>query len=205
VCGECCFDARVGLTAQTRIGGRAVGAAGLTCRTCGYDLRGIRDMRCPECAAPVIGRRTRYGGEAIPRRAFVTPCIIGGAGIIVASIAHALRGGVSDLGVYLAGAILTFPAGIGVYALGCALFVEFTVPMPLAAARLAGAFGIADALAALIGAAGFSLPLELLPLAVLFVTYYEFVDLDVTDAALAAFFTHVTRRAIVLGLVPVIL
>lgn len=53
VCANCGYDERKGFDSGRGVGASATRGGVLTCHKCGYDLRGLRDRKCPECGTVV--------------------------------------------------------------------------------------------------------------------------------------------------------
>ena len=148
VCGQCGYDERAGLQPSTRLGKRPLGERGLICRGCGYNLRGLRSLRCPECGERVQPLTDREIHERSARQqirvAYLQPLgmLVVGAGLLALIVAF--NSGWRDALTYLLAYAIRVPFGLGMFWLCSWLFIGFDMPMRLAALRLAGIYAVVD-------------------------------------------------------------
>jgi hypothetical protein len=205
-CVLCHYDAQTGVQPGVFVSGRAIADEDLTCR-CGYDLHGLRQLRCPECGRairPKAGRDVResYFGGLTRRETHVSiGMVVGGLalGALIRQLTREEDGAIA----FIAGYVLASIVGAGVYAFCSWVWLGADFAWPAIGLRLAGAFAVADfAAAALEGALGTSMLGWLAPLALLCVFFWSQLGLEFVDAALSAFGVHAARMAVIWGLVP---
>ncbi len=144
ICVNCGYDKRKGFTPGTGLGASAQKSGSLTCNHCGYDLRGLKLRRCPECGKVPSAQHWRDWNKAlgrdVVRKAWLVPgaifavCVLGTiAGLLLTGNARSVLPFSVFMGVYvLAGLIANF--------ILCAVWSGFDAPMSLTALRL-GAVG----------------------------------------------------------------
>lgn len=155
-CGLCHYDARRGVQPGVVVSGRVIVRADLTCSRCGYDLHGLRQLRCPECSEPMAARFGRRLDEGyffgLTRGETAVSLAMLGAGVFLTAGIKALAVDPQAAGAYLAGFVLAYLAGAGVFGLCSWMWLGPDFGWPAIALRLAGAFAVADLLAAALGA-----------------------------------------------------
>lgn len=136
------------------------------CPSCGYNLYGIPEVRCPECGFRYDLRAVRslgYGAhhQLTDTACFVTAWSIFAVGVVSAPLSLAFRGGggvalVTSLAVLLAGLVvrrvlystsrdewLDEPMALALGAMGCYFAATVAVQLPLFARIIATAIGAA--------------------------------------------------------------
>ncbi len=207
-CALCHYDAQKGVQPGVFVGGRAIAAEDLTCR-CGYDLHGLRQMRCPECGRavrPKAGRDAResYFGGLTRRETNVSIGMVVG-GLALGALIRQLTDEESGAIVFIAGYLMASIIGAGVYAFCSWVWLGADYSWPAIGLRLAGAFAVSDFAAAALGAAlGVSMLGWLVPAVLLGVFFWCQLGLELVDAVLSAFFVHVARMAVIWGLIPTV-
>lgn len=213
VCVNCGFDDRAGFQRGTGVGASARKGGATACPGCGYDLKGLKKPRCPECGKvlPLATDREDRDAESksIARKAYLRPVLMFVIGITGLLILGAVRGqGGPDMIVRL---LLTYaigvPIGLLVYVLCCLIWIGFNAPLHRVAISLAGIYAIVDLVGAVLGL----IPMAIIAWAGSVITYVgllmEELDLDLVDAvivgistSLAKVFLGVMLVALALGL-----
>ena len=218
-CKACGFDRRAGLE-----GGKGkVGTTG-KCSGCGYDLKGIKASRCPECGkilppselAGRVGRREVYEADSrsTARNEYLRPLImmgigLGGTAIFVACGGHnvnpywlfGLKGG---SGVSAGGALIGYGLLWGVstvatfiaYCLLCVMWIGFDAPHHLNFMRLAGVIAVANLSKLVFGLTGLPIISWVIPFSVYYGLLMQEMELDDWKEALVL---TLLSRAIVFG------
>ncbi len=208
-CERCNYDSKVGLTPETLLGQRELGPEALICAKCKYDLRGLRQMRCPECGE-AIRPRAKKGKKAgrfkddATREAYRVPLLmIGIAGGIYVLWAGSLGGSLAVPAVllYLAFQVIT---GMIVFFL-CSLFAfGFDAPWHLTFLRLTGIYCVVNlASLAISEVVGGSIILNVVVLLVFIQMLMSFLELDLVQAIGLGFALFIFRMLLVIGLVAV--
>ncbi len=206
-CVSCNYDPAVGLTEETLVARRPLGKEGLVCVNCGYSLRGLRAMRCPECRQPVVHRAEKglkagaFRDEAT-RQAYVVPLMMLGVGgglyVIWSAIAHGPAGG-PLAAINLTAQVVT---GLLAFFLCSVLIFGFDAPWHLTALRLAGIYSVVNvaglAIDELLGGACF---LHILLILVYIQLLMSLLELDLQDAIILGFVLFLVRFGLVMGLV----
>jgi hypothetical protein len=197
--GHCGFDTAKGKQIGTTLGveepdvPKGKPASG-KCVKCGYNLRGLKDPRCPECghfSTPNdIKERMRLTSKQTARAAYMKPIIQFAAGALVLSFVAA---GSENPGwfaiIYTVKLAIGVPIGVLAFFLCCLLWMGFDAPMHLTALRLAGIYAVVDAVGAVLGL----LPIPLVPFLLTMALYIgmlaESLELDLQDAILVGLVT----------------
>jgi hypothetical protein len=211
VCVNCGFDDRAGFQRGTGVGASARKGGATTCPGCGYDLKGLKKPRCPECGKvlPLVTDREDRDAEskAIARKAYLRPVLMFVIGITGLLILGAVRGqGGPDMIVRL---LLTYaigvPIGLLVYVICCLIWIGFNAPLHRVALSLAGIYAIVDLVGAVLGL----IPLAVIAWAGSVITYVgllmEELDLDLVDAVIVGIVTSLAKVFLGVMLVAVAL
>jgi len=199
VCVNCGFDDRAGFQRGTGVGASARKGGATVCPGCGYDLKGLKKPRCPECGKvlPLVSDREDREAEskAIARKAYLRPVLMFAIGITGLLILGAVRGqGGPDMIVRL---LLTYaigvPIGLLVYVLCGLIWIGFNAPLHRVAISLAGIYAIVDLVGAVLGL----IPMAIIAWAGSVITYVgllmEELDLDLVDAVIVGISTSLAK------------
>ncbi len=199
VCVNCGFDDRAGFQRGTGVGASARKGGVTVCPGCGYDLKGLKKPRCPECGkvlSLVSDREDREAeSKAIARKAYLRPVLMFVIGITGLLILGAVRGqGGSDMIVRL---LLTYaigvPIGLLVYVLCCLIWIGFNAPLHRVALSLAGIYAIVDLVGGVLGL----IPFGVIAWAGSVITYVgllmEELDLELVDAVIVGIATSLAK------------
>ncbi len=189
------------------VNGRTVTEADLACARCRYDLRGLKQLRCPECGEPMAVRYARTGDQGffygLTRREVVVSGVMLGGGVALATTIEGATWGPDAVGAYLLGFLLAYLAGGAAYFLCTWMWLGADFGWPAIALRLAGAFAVSDLAASALGATvGASMLTWMVPATVLCVVIWHQLDLEVHDAIIASFLVHAARMGVIWGVVP---
>lgn len=207
LCVSCNYDPATGLTEETLVARKPLGKEGLVCVNCGYSLRGLRAMRCPECRQPVVHRadqKARSGAFAdeTTRQAYLTPLLMlgigGGLYVVGSAIAH------GPAGAPLAAIILTAQVITGLLAffLCSALIFGFDAPWHLTTLRLAGIYSVVNVAGLVIDELlGGSCFLHVLLLLIYIQMLMSLLELDLQDAIILGFVLFLVRFGLLMALV----
>lgn len=203
MCAGCNYDPAVGLTEETLVARKPLGKEGLVCVNCGYSLRGLKAMRCPECRQPVVHRaekKSKAGGfrDETTRQAYVTPLmmlgIAGGAWLLWGAAAHGPAVAPFYL-IFFAAQVIT---GVIAFFICSALIFGFDAPWHLTTLRLAGIYSVVNlanlAISELLGG---SLILRLLLLLVFIQMLMSLLDLDLVDAIITGLVLFLLRIGLI--------
>lgn len=152
VCVNCGFDERAGFQRGTGVGASARKGGKTACPGCGYDLKGLKKPRCPECGKvlPLVTEREEREAESkqIARKAWIKPLVLLGIGLAGLCIVGTQRGGGGGAGV--AAELVEFAVGLPVaglvYVICGFMWLGFDAPPLRATVSLAGAYAAADLL-----------------------------------------------------------
>jgi hypothetical protein len=199
VCVNCGFDDRAGFQRGTGVGASSRKGGTTTCPGCGYDLKGLKKPRCPECGKvlPLVTDREDRDAESksIARKAYLRPVLMFVIGIMGLLILGAVRGhGGPDMIVRL---LLTYaigvPIGLLVYVICCLIWIGFNAPLHRVALSLAGIYAIVDLVGAVLGL----IPMAIIAWAGSVITYVgllmEELDLDLVDAVIVGIVTSLAK------------
>jgi hypothetical protein len=160
------------------------------CKACGYDLKGLKADKCPECGAKIVARvkadELEELSRQVAREAYTKPLIYMGIGLAGMATLLALTGaGVSEwIGAYV-NWLVAIPVGLLAFWICCATFLGYDAPFHLTAMRLGGIFAITNMLWLLLQ----SIPIvgwgaTLITMLGMFMSELE---LDLTDAVIMTF------------------
>ncbi len=187
ICPRCNYDPAVGLTESTLVGRARLGAEGLTCINCGYSLRGLKRMRCPECGEHIRPRSTadrkagRFKDEAT-RDAYRTPLLMLGVSMAVLLPWMAVVDGPVAAIVFAIGFGLSVLLALGGLFICSVLWMGFDAPWHLSALRIAGVFAAMDLTEYAIDTlAGGFFVLDLISFVIFLRVFAEIMDMTWTD------------------------
>lgn len=191
----------------TKAGGRTVFGkvpklAPIKCQNCGYDMKGLTDMKCPECGAKVKPPRTRdehleQQSREIARQTYVTPLIMAGVGVVGTIIGHALWGAsaVEWVGSFVVW-LLMVPFGLLGFWVASLIFMEYDAPWHITAIRFLGIYAITMMIDAL-------LPIPMASRLVIFgalvLMFMQVLEMDKGEAILTAVCIFVMQIVVILG------
>lgn len=187
ICVRCNYDPNVGLTEDTLVGRKSLGAEGLICAKCGYNLRGLKAMRCPECNEHIRPRTMserkagRFKDEAT-RDAYRTPMLMLGIsmGVLLPWMA-AVAGPTATVEFLIQFGLSVGMGLIGLYVCSL-LWLGFDAPWHLNALRLGGIYAAMDLCQfVILQVFGGSLVLQLLLALIFLRVYAEMLDLTWID------------------------
>jgi hypothetical protein len=145
-CPHCGFDPSEGVASSSLVEkSHGTGGPALRCGNCGYDLAGIRDMRCPECGTPVPLRspnkalssgQSAFGRDYAEALALLA---IGAAGVLVL---RALQDDVAGAVATVALIPVVTLIGLAIYQVCCVAWIGMGAAWYINAVRLAGVFGM---------------------------------------------------------------
>lgn len=201
-CPACGYDPAKGIDSSSRVPkGRAGAKPAVSCHNCGYDMAGLRSLKCPECGA--VRRLPSPASPDTPERpvreALRVPTVCFIVGMLGLTAAGFIMGD-PYLPLYtLAQYVITLPIGLLVFYACCLIWIGFDAPFYLNAAALLGTYALADLTGAVVS------PLGCFGWIIWMFVYVgvlsQLLDLEVMDAFLVAFITGAVKVAIVLILV----
>ena len=148
ICIACGFDHRKGFTEHAGIGAGGVIGGGIECPYCGYDLRGLKQPKCPECGNMIEKDDLRPASRAvkveITSAMVIRPLIMLVCGLIVAGAVQWF--GVSPKATlqYLVGFPVVLGCGMLAYLLVGSWLTGFDLPLPVAAMKIAAVYACYD-------------------------------------------------------------
>ncbi len=176
----------------------------MTCATCGYSLKKLKQMICPECGTPfrIPSRRDWLDEDSkqTVRDAYRRPLISLGVGLVGLAIVALLQGSPGDIPIMLLGYAIRVPGGVAAFLLCCVLWVGFDAPVHLIALRLAGIYALVDLVSAVVGLVPmlsmFYWPVGLL----LYISLLmKELDLEVQDAVIVGLISSLAQFLLFLG------
>ncbi len=127
------------------------------CKKCGYDLRGLKVPKCPECGTvntrPTRRERDKETSVEVARETYRKPLAYLVIGLIGMFLIRALEqgGGASHVVGYAIGYAIQVPIGLAVYWVCCLIWIGFDAPVHLTILRLAGIYALVDLIGTVIG------------------------------------------------------
>ncbi len=200
---------RCGLNTQTGkvLGTEKVVGETRQCIKCGYSLKGLKSMKCPECGT-VNSREDRKkaaekkAARDTVRNAYLKPVLMFVVGLTI-SIAMAASQGAGTEGAiaYLIKYAFYVPTGVVVFFLCCLIWLGFDAPMHLTALRLAGVYAVTDAVTAVVLLVPLPLIIWLVPLATYVGLLMDVLDLEIQDAVIVGLVTFLVRFLVIMAVV----
>lgn len=156
LCLKCGFDVRKG--AQHAIGtgiddpddppapkGKPAAA---NCPKCGYNLKGLKTPKCPECGTLVLPKSKRQllqeDSQRSARMEYIRPLIMLAAGLAGLIVFHLARSETEALVGTLIVFAIKVPSGTLAFWLLCLAWLGFDAPLRLTVLRLAGIYAVTD-------------------------------------------------------------
>ncbi len=186
ICTSCGMNSTTGLF----LNGKPASAAH-DCVKCGYDMRGLRTARCPECGT-VNTRAMRL--EHVPREQelrdnYLRPAVYAALGLLVSVPVVGLRSGWPLVGPHLLWVALGVLAGVIGYAICAVLWVGFEAPLHVGAARIVGVVCLCDAASQFGGIIPFSGLWLIFPCVAYVALLTDLFDMDTQDAVIITLVT----------------
>lgn len=201
-CHACGYDPAKGIESSRRVS-RSTGAnrPKIPCPRCGYDMTGLRTLRCPECGAtrnPDLVDLTS-GPKRPVLDALKAPLICFAAGMVGLTVAGFFLGEpLLPLGVLLT-YVVTVPIGLLIFYLCCLVWIGFDAPFYINAAAILGTYAITDFVGAIVS------PLGCFGWIVQMFVYVgvlsQLLELELNDAFLVAFITGFVKFLLALALI----
>lgn len=180
------------------------------CPHCGYSMKGLRSLKCPECGKTVSPSRLgrpRDLGVATQRAELRSTAIMLIVGLASAFTMYSISAGWAGAVTYAIIFAISVPAGLIAYFLCCLIWIGFDEPLPIVAFKLAAIYAVVDALAAalsfipLFGLGLFNTLVTLIAYTSLLMSRLE---LDSGDAVAVAFVTFLVKVAMAIALTVVL-
>jgi hypothetical protein len=207
VCARCGMDQRKGVESSTwveRTLAPRKGRRAPTCPTCGYDMTGLRELKCPECGTVLTPAGARKAAEKRlsarrVRNVYLVPLLmfVFGAGFASAAM-YGLRG-TAGVGAYWFTFGFEVAIAIAVFWVCQIIWIGVDAPMHLNLLRLCGCYAAVDAanvIFSLIPVLGLA---WILSIALYIALLTEMLDLEVPDALIVACATFVVKYLIVVA------
>lgn len=195
VCVRCGYDRRAGLASALT---DDAGHPALKCRSCGYNLAGLKASRCPECGASTIPRPGRRGSSTPPATGWRKPLIL----IIVAILLTAAlqipfdRSGATFARSML-GLLLKIPISVIAYSIAGLFWMGFDMPWRHVWLRYAAVCAVGTLLGVPVGVIPFIFAQAGIMIFIYFALIARLLDVDVQDAIIIASFTVVANLILV--------
>jgi hypothetical protein len=216
VCVQCGFHVASGKQFKTRAGDHLPedptipdrAPARAKCPKCGYDLKGLKKPRCPECGTAVLPKDPKEKARDLSREtarwAYLKPLIQFAVGFAISMTVLAARGHPEGIPAFAISYAIQVPIGCIAFFLCCLLWMGFDAPMHLTALRLAGVYALVDAATLVLG----FLPVPLVPVLLILFLYVglmaESLDLEIVDAVIVGLLTFFLKMGVVLVLAAVV-
>lgn len=202
---------RCGLNTQT---GKVLGTEKIVgetrqCIKCGYSLKGLKNMKCPECGTVNLVKTKedkqrediRKTSRAVVRNEYLKPLIMFVVGLAIA-VGIASQVGADPTGTVILLLIkyaVFVPIGVIVFFVCCLLWMGFDAPMHLTALRLAAAFALTDTMyipSQMLGFYGIGVTICALGLIL-----HVLMDLDIQDAIIMAVLLNLVQFGVLIAIV----
>lgn len=205
LCMSCGFDVGKGVKLSTGVGSDDPAEpplkgkpAMLKCPGCGYDLKGLKTPRCPECGKVVVKKsrieELQESSKKAARDAWVKPLIM----IVVGVLGMLLWQGMADpsggeVVASLIGLAIKVPIGLAIYFVCCLIWIGFDMPWRLITLRLIAVYAIVG----LVGLPVAYIPIGIVRLGIMVVVYVgllmDMLDMEVQDAVIVAVATYIAQ------------
>lgn len=178
--------------------------APLKCKECGYELRGLKSLTCPECGTLNRLRTVRRERELAEskrqaRKAWSSPIIMAVVGVSISTGVVALAGGGPAVLEHLISFGLTLVIAGVVYFVCSLLWIGFDEPLPMTALRLTGAVALGDIGFTLVSLSPFRpFYIWIIPTIIYCVILAQVMEVDYEDAVIVAVVTGVLKVVAVL-------
>ncbi len=181
----------------------------IQCKKCGYDLRGLKTAKCPECgtmnAVPSRRERDREDSAKVARDAYLQPALMFIIGALISTITYAAyvshMGGNPAVGAmgYLVYLGVSVPIGVIVYWTCCLVWIGFDAPIHLIALRLAGIYAVTDVGYGLFAFVPLPWWAENGVVGFIYIGLLQhFLDMDLEDAVIVGLLTFIVKAVAVL-------
>ncbi|HYF15597.1 MAG TPA: hypothetical protein VD971_11055 [Phycisphaerales bacterium] len=178
------------------------------CKQCGYDLKGLKADKCPECGAKIVAKvksdELEELSREIARQAYIKPLIytaigLGGTAAILAISGVGAR---EWIGVYV-NWLVSIPIGLLAFWICCATFLGYDAPFHLTALRLGGIFAMVGMLNLLLG----SIPIIGYGVALITMLgmFMSELEMELGDAVIMAFVNWLVSFFLVIFVVATIM
>lgn len=171
----------------------------LKCKKCGYELRGLNSLTCPECGTVNQLRTAKRERELAEskrqaRKAWISPVIMTIVGLSVSSgIVAMASGGPEVVGHLISFAMTLVIAGV-VYFVCSLLWIGFDEPLPMTALRLMGAVALGNIGFTLIGLLPYKpMLIWVIPTIIYCLILAHVMEVDYEDAVIVAVVTGVLK------------
>lgn len=214
LCVSCGFNRQLGRTAREGDVAAALPPPGpnaprrgrrIKCGQCGYDLRGITGMKCPECGAsalaPTRQEKDRETSAAVAREAYLKPLIYFAVGFGAVSLIQLFSQGPMHAAAYALGYAIQLPIGVAVFWVCCLVWIGFDAPIHLTALRLAGIYALVDLADVIFTFVPIPLVGWAVPLFIYIGLLMDLLEMDLQDAVIVALITFLVRTVITLFVV----
>lgn len=198
ICVSCGYDAEKGIQSSTKIEKSASRkksrTRGYLCKSCGYDLTGLREPVCPECGSRVpMSRRERLDNDMrsqVFHEEYKKPLVWLAVALVIIAVALIIKGDPVGIVWYAALLVVQLPFMlIGLWV--CQMtFLGQVGTIPLNTVRIASALAIGNAVD------------QLVPISFMFITpgtiiyvgvLMDLFDIDFSDAVGTAIVMFVTK------------
>lgn len=151
ICINCGFDERAGFQRGTGVGASARTGGTTTCIKCGYNLKGLKQPRCPECGTVVVRQtekeRLAEESKKLARSTYLRPVYMLLGGLLAIGISGVIHGATATyFGVLLVQLFVGVPLALLVYVGCCAAWIGFDAPIHRVALSLVGIVAIVNAI-----------------------------------------------------------
>lgn len=187
ICTACGLNSATGLF----LNGKPAGAA-VRCVKCGYEMRGLKTPRCPECGtinSHALRRKHMLETDHGFRESYLRPAIYGAVGLAVILLVAALGGGWAGVGGHLVVVMGRVVAGAIAFVVCGLIWLGFEAPLPVIAARVAGVAVLASAAADVGGLVPFLGLGVVVPVLIYPALLLDLFDMENSDAAIVTLVT----------------
>lgn len=169
------------------------------CKKCGYELRGLKSLTCPECGTLNHLRTAKRERELAEskrqaRKAWIAPVIMTVVGLSISTGIVALAGGGPEVLAHLMSFGLTLVIAGVVYFVCSLLWIGFDEPLPMTALRLMGVVALGDIGFTLVGLSPFRpIYIWIIPTIIYCAILAQVMEVDYEDAVIVAVATGVLK------------